>query len=75
MKLYLLTQTVNNDYDTYDSCVVAAENADDAQVMHPRYPDGDAHTWASSKKVAVKLLGEALDGTEQGVICASFNAG
>lgn len=31
MNLYLLEQTVNNGYDTYDSAVVAAENEDIAR--------------------------------------------
>lgn len=35
MKLYLLTQNLNNNYDTYDSCVVAAENEADARTIHP----------------------------------------
>lgn len=35
MKLYLLKQYINNDYDTFDSCVVAAENEDDARTIHP----------------------------------------
>jgi len=35
MKLYLITQRMVNDYDTYDSAVVAAESAEDAQKIHP----------------------------------------
>lgn len=34
------------------------------------------HTWASSPdQVQVQLIGEAVEGTNSGVICASFNAG
>ena len=45
MNLYLLTQDTNNDYDTYDSCVVASETEEEAQLMHPNekyvYKDWD----------------------------------
>lgn len=49
-----------------------------------RYDDGDCEpiewdyydTWAQSpNQVSARCLGEALPGTEAGVICASFNAG
>lgn len=39
MKLWLLKQTDNNDYDTYDSCVVVAETEEDAKMIHP---DGES---------------------------------
>jgi len=35
MKLYLLSQDVNDEWDTYDSCVVCAEDEDDARRVHP----------------------------------------
>jgi len=35
MKLWLLEQTVNNDWDTYDKAVVAAETEHDARMTHP----------------------------------------
>lgn len=35
MKIYRLSQTLNNDYDTYDSCIVCAENEDEARKIHP----------------------------------------
>ena len=35
MKLWLLSQDKNNDYDTYDSCVVVAENEEDAKKFAP----------------------------------------
>jgi len=37
MKLFLITQSANNDYDTYDSAVVACETEEDAQYTHPDY--------------------------------------
>lgn len=35
MNLYLITQDVNTDYDTFDSAVVAASCEDDARLIHP----------------------------------------
>jgi hypothetical protein len=35
MNIYILTQSTNNDYDTYDSAVVYAEDAESAQLIHP----------------------------------------
>ena len=37
MYLYLLSQDVNNDYGTFDSCVVVSSNADYAWQIHPAY--------------------------------------
>ena len=34
-KLWLLTQNVNNGYDTYDSCVVCADTEDEAKQTSP----------------------------------------
>jgi hypothetical protein len=81
LNLYLLSQGQNNDYDTYDSCVVAARTEEEARRIHPdgdnpelwtkRYP-----TWASCpENVAVELIGVATDRIFTGVMCASFNAG
>ena len=35
MKIYKLSQKENDDYDTYDSCIVIAENENDARRIHP----------------------------------------
>lgn len=35
MNIYLLSQTENNGYDTYDSCVVIAETEKEAKLIHP----------------------------------------
>ena len=84
MKLYKLTQEVNNDYDTYNSCVVAAKNEDEARLIHPdEWPDvKKVDNWAmfsvwayKPDQVAVEYLGTAKPGTKKGVILASFNAG
>ena len=35
MNLYLLTQDVNMDWDTYDSVIVCAESEEEAVKIHP----------------------------------------
>lgn len=86
MKLWLISQTVNGGYGTYDSAVVAAETEDAARLTHPDAdPDDDAApwdgnddfyaNWADAKYVCVEYLGEAREGHPAGVVCASFNAG
>lgn len=35
MKLYLIEQDVNNDYDTYSDAVVCAESPQEAKKIHP----------------------------------------
>lgn len=37
--------------------------------------EGHYGTWADPQLVSVEHIGEAKDGTEAGVICASFHAG
>ena len=84
MKLFLISQTENNDYDTFDSAVVAAPDEDTARLLDPGSFDGkpytewDKHysTWCRSpEQVSVRYLGEADPDIGLGVICASFNAG
>jgi hypothetical protein len=40
MNLYLLTQHENTGYDTFDSCVVAADSPEDAVLINP---NGDVY--------------------------------
>lgn len=85
MKLWLISQTENNEYDTYDSAVVAAQTAKQAKQIHPgsRYPQHedpwlDPFTpWARTPEaVKARCIGEAAAGVADGeIICASFNAG
>lgn len=79
--LYLLEQSVNNDYDTYDSCIVAAETEEEARHIRP-YLSGDWNddypftSWVKDPKdVTVKYIGKASKDIKKGVILASFNAG
>lgn len=81
MKLYLIKQNTNNDYDTFDSAVVAAENAEAAKLTHPSgKPNwgGVAERfdgWTNADNVTVICIGVAEEDIEAGVICASYNAG
>jgi len=80
MKLYLLAQDENTGYDTYDSCVVAAENAEAARLISPcsyrGFSDSALHSWASSPdRVTVQFLGVAHDAQAPGIVLSSFNAG
>ena len=84
MKLWLISQDKNRDYDTYDSAVVAAESEAAAREMHPGGHTKSvsemrsvwARAWvADLRLVRVRLIGTAIEGTEAGVICASFSAG
>jgi len=87
MKLYRIWQDVNNNYDTYDSAVVCAENEEEARKIHPDgtydYPededleimDEEYGSWVKKKYVKVEYIGEAREGLKKGVIVASFNAG
>ena len=80
MNLYLIKQTTNQDYDTYDSAVVCAPDEETARNMDPCIGkpvdwNNPWNSWCSSPdQVSVKLLGVA-DEKIQGVVCASFNAG
>jgi hypothetical protein len=83
MKLWLITQSTNRGYDTYDSAVVAAEDEESARKT---YPGGDTEEswpdkiesgsgWTLPVNVTATYIGEAEEGTEAKVICASYNAG
>lgn len=80
MKLWLITQTENEDYDTYDSAVVAAKQEETARNTHPsgREPwEDQCHSWASTPgNVTVKLIGTtSLPYKDGEVVLASYNAG
>jgi len=82
MKLYLLSQSVNNDYDTYDSFVICCNNEDEARQSHPSgrvlNPRDDFLycDWTNNQEnISVKYLGEADPDLPFGIVCSSFNAG
>lgn len=78
MKLWLISQDENTNYDTYDSAVVAAETEDEAKAIHPA---GDPEDWSESYGTWCKspdgVKAQYLGETERpaGVVLASFNAG
>ena len=86
MNLYLISQSENHNYDTYDSAVVVAKTPSQAKQIHPsedKY-NGDIKTWerpygtwaTSPKNVTAKYIGKAKRGLKSGIVlCSSFNAG
>ena len=80
MKLYLLSQDENNDYDTYDAFIVCAENEADARTFKPDNtmfnPERDSGAWTKNESaITCQEIGVANKNQERGVILASFNAG
>lgn len=83
MKLFKISQTENQGWDTYDSAIVAANTIAGARAIHPsgnqddwERPNGWQGTWCRSPEdVTVVVIGKAKVGTKRGVILASFNAG
>lgn len=88
--LWLISQTENGWYDTYDSAVVAAYSEDEARQIHPRGSnfhedakeawrawDGTFRDWASHPNSVVAIrVGVASTKIKSGeVICSSYNAG
>jgi hypothetical protein len=83
MNLYLISQSENDNYDTYDSAVVCDENEDDAIQIHPDgniYPKWDKSmfkSWASCpENVSCEYIGKADKNIKAGsVVISSYNAG
>lgn len=83
MKLFLISQSQNNDWDTYASAVVAALDESDAKTIHPCSGNTDwpkdehgSYEWCKSpEQVTAKYIGEADDDIRRGVILASFRSG
>ena len=82
MKLYLVSQSVNNGYDTYDSFVICCNSEDEAKQSHPsgrvleREDNFLFYDWTNEQKnINVKYLGEADQDLPAGIVCSSFNAG
>jgi len=79
MNLYHISQNECTGWDTYDSCIVCAENEEEARNMKPIDDlvfNYDVSQWAlHPKNVNVILIGTARLGLEKGVVLASFNAG
>lgn len=79
MKLYHISQTDRDDYDTYSDMVVCASSEDEARHIHPCYGgwgNDSMGCWAREPEmVTVEYIGEAATNLEAGIICSSFHAG
>lgn len=87
MKLFKISQTVNNGYDTYSDAVVVAPDEATARTIHPysmskyfkgwsRYDDVRVDWADTPDQVKAEYIGEAAEHMSQGaVICASYHAG
>ena len=82
MNLYLIYQIKNDNYDTFDSAIVAAKTNKEARMIHPNgygdwngKKDGHYGSWVSFEDVKAELIGVAKKGTTKGVVLASYNAG
>lgn len=81
MKLFLIAQSQNSGFETYDGAVVAAPNEETAKFIDPRRNGELIENWKlsywcnSPEKVEVTYLGETAENIPQGVILASYNAG
>ena len=96
MNIYILTQSENRGYDTYDSMVISAKNKEDAKFLsfiqcyalreYEFCMDESSQVWRNytlddsysafrswSKNPDIELIGNSL--VDEGIICASFNAG
>jgi hypothetical protein len=75
--LWLLTQSENRGYDTYDSCLVAADTEEEAKLIMPgEYETFKTRRWArSSDGVHAEKIGVTKEDRKGKVIIASFNAG
>lgn len=79
MNIYLVSQEINDRYDTWDAIVVAAKSEDAAREVK-RFDSEDTYFggWVKlSQKnlLQVELLGVADERVLAGIILASFNAG
>ena len=90
MKIFLLSQTKNTGWDTFDSMVVIAKSAREARRISPY----ESHKWSDRlgcwvskekprrhsewvddlKDIKVKCVGTTKR-KKQGIVCLSFNAG
>lgn len=85
MNLYLLKQTEHNGWDTYLECVVVAEDAESACLIHPAEYESQTAAWARTigpqwathpNKVTAILIGVAHSSLKAGtVVTRSYRQG
>lgn len=82
MNLYLLQQSVNTGWDTYDSMIICATDPEEAiELSYKQFGSHckDRHyvwvMYSCKDQIEVKLIGTATEELEKGVMLSSFNAG
>jgi hypothetical protein len=83
MKIWLISQEVNNGWDTFDSAVVTANTKNEARYIHPckekqnwnGIQKSDYDGWCNALDVIVEYIGIAKEGTKKGVILSSYHSG
>lgn len=78
MKLFKISQNANDDWNTYDAAIVAASDEDVARNIIPgsgSWDEPEGNWCDRPDQVTVTYIGEAKEGTEQGVILESYNRG
>ncbi len=75
MKLYLISQIKNCNYDTFDAAIVVANNVEEARHIYP--DDCSPDQWVDNLiDVIIEEIGEAdIKYTQPCTILSSFNAG
>lgn len=74
--LYLIWQEEKDDYDTFDSAIVCADDEDEARNTLPSQYSSWGDDWCSSPElVTVELIGTAATDIDKGVVLASFTPG
>ena len=82
MKLWLISWNPSRSWEVYTAAIVAAETQEQARSISP--DDGDEIDWkaqlgntdwaTSPDQIKVRYIGEAKEGTEQGVILVDYRA-
>jgi hypothetical protein len=56
-------------------CWRGTYNCPHNSLKHGKLYDASGYDWTDPANVAVRLIGDAAEGSKPGIICASFNAG
>jgi hypothetical protein len=74
MNIYKISQDQVTHMAAYQVAIVAAENEEDARLIHPD-PHNEDNWCDSPNKVNVELLGTAIDSIKSGIIYAVIQEG
>ena len=75
LKISRISQIVNQEPNTYDAAIVAAENEEEARRTLLRDKTAWSNEWVSPVDVRVEEIGVANTNIKKRVLLASFNAG